>query len=127
MSRYNKSNIPIKKLEETKQYGEYYDDNRFWKKVKRIARKSGRTVLRPVLLLYYLMQDSNVSIKDKAYIIGALGYFVLPIDVLPDFIVGLGFTDDLAIVGLLLKHLQNCITPEIEERVNQKINELLHK
>jgi len=127
MGRFNKSNISIRKLEDTKQYGEYYDDNRFWRKVKRIAKRSGRTVLRPVLLLYYLMQDSNVSIKDKAYIVGALGYFVLPIDVIPDFIVGLGFTDDLAVIGLLLGHLKNCITPEIEERVTQKIDELIHK
>jgi len=126
MDSFNKSNVPIKRLEDTKQYGEYYDDNRFWKKVRRLARKSGKTVLRPVLLLYYLMQDSNVSIKDKAYIIGALGYFVLPIDIFPDFIFGLGYTDDLAVIGLLLKHLQNCITPEIEKLADSKIKELLH-
>lgn len=127
MDSFNKSNVPMKRLEDTKQYGEYYDDNRFWKKVKRLAKKSGKTVLRPVLLLYYLMQDSNVSIKDKAYIIGALGYFVLPIDILPDFIFGLGYTDDLAVIGLLLKHLHNCITPEIEKMADSKIKELLRE
>lgn len=117
----------MRRLDDTRKYGEYYDENRFWKKAKRITKRTGRTVLRPVLLLYYLMQDSHVSIKDKAYIIGALGYFVLPIDLLPDFIVGLGYTDDLAVVGLLLKHLHDSITPEIEERADMKINELLHE
>lgn len=125
MKNFQDSNLPIRRLDDTKQYGEYYDENRFWKKVKRIAKKTGRTVLRPVLLLYYLMQDSHVSIKDKAYIIGALGYFVLPIDIFPDFIVGLGYTDDLAVIGLLLRHLHNNITPEIEMRADTKINELL--
>ncbi|MDR0349712.1 MAG: DUF1232 domain-containing protein [Tannerella sp.] len=126
MDNFSKSNVSVKRLEDTKQYGEYYDDNRFWRKVKRLAKRSGKTVLRPILLLYYLMQDSNVSIKDKAYIIGALGYFVLPVDILPDFIIGVGYTDDLAVIGLLLTHLQNCITPEIEKMTDQKINELLH-
>ena len=127
MKNFQDSNLPIRRLDDTKQYGEYYDENRFWKKVKRIAKKTGRTVLRPVLLLYYLMQDSHVSIKDKAYIIGALGYFVLPIDIFPDFIVGLGYTDDLAVIGLLLRHLHNNITPEIEMRADTKINELLRE
>lgn len=121
------SNLPIRRLDDTKQYGEYYDENRFWKKVKRIAKRTGRTVLRPVLLLYYLLQDNHVSIKDKAYIIGALGYFVLPIDLFPDFIFGLGYTDDLAVIGLLLRHLRNSITPEIERRADMKISELLHE
>ena len=127
MKNFQDSNLPIRRLDDTKQYGEYYDENRFWKKVKRIAKRTGRTVLRPVLLLYYLMQDNHVSIKDKAYIIGALGYFVLPIDIFPDFIVGLGYTDDLAVIGLLLRHLHNNITPEIEMRVDTKINELLRE
>lgn len=127
MKNIHNSNLPMRRLDDTRKYGEYYDENRFWKKAKRITKRTGRTVLRPVLLLYYLMQDSHVSIKDKAYIIGALGYFVLPIDLLPDFIVGLGYTDDLAVVGLLLKHLHDSITPEIEERADMKINELLHE
>lgn len=125
MKSSQESNLPIRRLDDTKQYGEYYDENRFWKKVKRIAKRTGRTVLRPVLILYYMLQDNNVSIKDKAYIIGALGYFVLPIDLLPDFIIGLGYADDLAVIGFLLKHLQENITPEIETRADTKLNELI--
>lgn len=125
MKSSQESNLPTRRLEDTKQYGEYYDENRFWRKVKRIAKRTGRTVLRPVLLLYYMLQDSKVSIKDKAYIIGALGYFVLPVDILPDFIFGLGYADDLAVIGLLLKYLQENITPEIEARADAKLNELI--
>lgn len=125
MKSSQEPNLPIRRLDDAKQYGEYYDENRFWKKVKRIAKRTGQTVLRPVLLLYYMMQDRNISIKDKAYIIGALGYFVLPIDLLPDFIAGLGYTDDLAVIGLLIKHLHDSITPEIEMRADMKMDELM--
>lgn len=125
MKSSQEPNLPIRRLDDAKQYGEYYDENRFWEKVKRIAKRTGQTVLRPVLLLYYMMQDRNISIKDKAYIIGALGYFVLPIDLLPDFIAGLGYTDDLAVIGLLIKHLHDSITPEIEMRADMKMDELM--
>ena len=60
-----------------------------------------------------------------AYIVGALGYFILPIDLVPDFIAGLGYTDDLAVIAILMKHLKDNITPEIELRADAKIRDLL--
>jgi uncharacterized membrane protein YkvA (DUF1232 family) len=120
-------NLPVQRMEETESYGAYYDENRFWKKVKQMARKLGETVLRPVLQLYYIMHDGRVSVREKAYIIGALGYFILPVDVIPDFIAGLGYTDDLAVILLLLRHLKGNITPEITAQVEMKINELLYE
>lgn len=58
MDELNNENLPIRRLEETGSYSKYYDDNRFWRKVRRIARKAGTSVLRPVLLLYYMMRVS---------------------------------------------------------------------
>ena len=83
------------------------------------------TVLRPVLTLYYILQDGKINMKNKAYIIGALGYFILPFDIIPDFIAGIGYTDDLAVIFILLKQLQDCNTPEIQEKVETKVRELL--
>ncbi len=105
----------------------HYDENRFWEKIRHIAKKAGSIILRPVLLLYYMLQDGDVPIKTKAYIIGALGYFVLPLDGIPDFIAGLGYTDDFAVIALLIKHLKDSITPQIEEKADLKIKELLNK
>ena len=48
-----------------------------------------------VLLLYYTLQKPEVPKKTKAVIIGALGYFILPLDLIPDFIPIAGFSDDL--------------------------------
>ena len=90
-----------------------------------LTQKVGGSVLKPVLLLFYMMKSDSVSLKDKAYIVGALGYFVLPIDIVPDFLAGLGYTDDLAVITLLIKYLKDNITPEIEMRVDAKIHDLM--
>ncbi|MDR3261166.1 MAG: DUF1232 domain-containing protein [Tannerella sp.] len=119
--------LPVRRIEDAESYGAYYDENRFWKKVKQVAKKWGETVLRPVLLLYYILRDGDVSIREKAYIIGALGYFILPMDFIPDMIAGLGYTDDIAVILLLLKHMKRSITPEIKARVEMKIRELLYE
>ena len=116
--------LPVR-IEDIPSYESLFDENKFWDKVKGIAKKTGETVLRPVLTLYYILVGDNVNIKNKAYIIGALGYFILPIDIIPDFLTVVGYTDDLAIIFLLLKQLQECNTPEIQEKVEAKINELL--
>ncbi|MDR0844161.1 MAG: DUF1232 domain-containing protein [Tannerella sp.] len=126
MEVISEENLPVQSVEEAEQYEEYYDEDLFWKKIRRIARKVGKTVLRPVLLLYYTMQDGRVSLRDKAYIFGALGYFILPVDLIPDFIAVLGYTDDLAVIYLLLKHVAKNVTPEIEAQADATLRELLH-
>lgn len=117
--------IPFEEVNEIQKYGSYFDDNSFWKKVKKIAKKVGATVIRPVLTLYYLLQDENVSTQHKAYIIGALGYFILPFDIIPEALLSIvGFTDDVAVMTFVLKMVHNSITPEIKRKVDQKIMEL---
>ena len=67
-----------------------------------------------------------MHLQHKAYIIGALGYFILPIDLIPESILSvIGFTDDIAVMGFVLKLLKESITPEINTKVNAKIQELL--
>ena len=47
---------------------------------------------------YYCATDSATPIQVRAALLGALAYFILPIDIIPDFVVGLGFTDDAAVL-----------------------------
>ena len=63
-----------------KDMGLILSEKSFWKKIERVAKKVGATVLRPVFTLYYMLQDEKVPLQHKAYIIGALGYFILPFD-----------------------------------------------
>lgn len=117
--------VPFEEVHEVQKYGTYYSDNRFWKKVERVAKKVGATVLLPVFTLYYMLQDDKVSLQHKAYIVGALGYFILPIDLIPDGILPIiGFTDDIAVMTLVLKLVKDGITPEIKARANARVAEI---
>lgn len=118
--------VPFEEVHEIEKYGTYYSDNRLWKKIERVAKKVGVTVLLPVFTLYYMLQDDKVSLQHKAYIVGALGYFILPIDLIPDGILPvIGFTDDIAVMTLVLKLVKDSITPEIKARANQRVAEVM--
>lgn len=118
--------IPFEEVHEIQKYGKYYSNSHFWKKVERIAKKVGATVLLPVFTLYYMLQDDKVSLRHKAYIVGALGYFILPIDLIPDGILSvIGFTDDIAVMTLVLKLVKDSITPEIKAHANNRVSEII--
>ena len=126
MSTNRIEDVPFEEVHEVQKYGTYYSDNRFWKKVERVAKKVGATVLLPVFTLYYMLQDDKVSLQHKAYIVGALGYFIMPIDLIPDGILPvIGFTDDIAVMTLVLKLVKDSITPEIKARANARVSEII--
>ncbi|WP_278629864.1 YkvA family protein [Parabacteroides goldsteinii] len=126
MSTNRIEDVPFEEVHEVQKYGTYYSDNRFWKKVERVAKKVGATVLLPVFTLYYMLQDDKVSLQHKAYIVGALGYFILPIDLIPDGILPvIGFTDDIAVMTLVLKLVKDSITPKIKARANARVSEII--
>ena len=126
MSTNRIEDVPFEEVHEVQKYGTYYSDNRFWKKVERVAKKVGATVLLPVFTLYYMLQDDKVSLQHKAYIVGALVYFILPIDLIPDGILPvIGFTDDIAVMTLVLKLVKDSITPEIKARANARVSEII--
>ena len=86
------------------QYNRHYDEDSFWKKLKHLASNVGSKVLYPALQLYYLLQAKDVPVKAKTLIVGALGYLILPVDMVPDFIPALGFTDDLSALMLFYRY-----------------------
>ena len=110
--------VPFEEVHEIQRYGTYFSEKSFWKKIERVAKKVGATVLRPVFTLYYMLQDEKVPLQHKAYIIGALD--LIPESVLPI----IGFTDDVAVMTFVLKMVKDSITPEIRRKADQKILDL---
>lgn len=109
-----------------KDYGKYqgsFSAENFWTKVKSVAKKAGAKVVYVALILYYELTDPDIDAKEKAVIIGALGYFILPIDLIPDAIPVAGFTDDLAALLAAYKFVQHNITPEVEAKAKAKLAE----
>ena len=65
-------------------YKDKFSKKKFVEKISRIAKRAGAKLVYAALILYYTLQSKSVSIKDKAIILGALGYLISPLDVMPD-------------------------------------------
>lgn len=111
-------------IENAERFGKYYTEESFWKKLKKFAVKAGNKVVYPALLLYYVLVSRDVPVKDKGLIIGALGYLILPIDLIPDFIPVAGFADDAAALAAVLKMVASNVDDEIEAKAKAKADEL---
>ena len=111
------------KEEEIVRYAGHFDENAFWEKLKKFARKAGIKVTYGALLLFYVVKSPGTSTKDRAKSLGALGYFILPIDLIPDFIPIAGFTDDLAALTWGVYCVIKSITPEVKAQAAAKLHE----
>ena len=101
-------------------YRKFFSEAGLWKKLSRTARKAGAKVVYGALLLFYASTDKRIPFSDRAKILGALGYFILPTDLIPDFLVG-GFVDDLGALLWALKAVWNNITPETHEKAYKRL------
>lgn len=104
-------------------YQSNYSESGLWKKVKSVAKKAGIKTIDMVLLLHYVLKSPDVPLEDKAKIYGALGYFILPIDLIPDFIPAVGYSDDVAALAFALHAVWKNVTPEIKEQAQRKLRE----
>ena len=105
------------------QYKEHYSESGLWSKIGKFAKKAGIKTIYIALLLYYALQSDKISVKHKALIYGALGYFILPADLVPDFIPAAGFTDDFAELFAALASMAMCIDNEIKEKAKAKLHD----
>ncbi|MBQ4367687.1 MAG: DUF1232 domain-containing protein [Muribaculaceae bacterium] len=104
-------------------YRRFFDESELWNKIKKVSRKAGIKAVYVALLLYYMARDPSISRKEKMKIYGALGYFILPTDMLPDAILGLGFSDDFAVLAWVIYSVSTHITPDIERQAEEKLRE----
>ena len=100
-----------------------YSDDAFWAKVKRFAKKAGSKVIYLALVLYYALSSAKTPAWAKTVIISALAYFICPIDLIPDTIPIIGFSDDLAALAAAYKAVKVCVTPEVITKAKAKAHE----
>lgn len=105
------------------QYQKHYSESGLFNKIGKVCKKAGMKAIYYVLLLYYVLIDENTPLKHKGIIIGALGYFILPVDLIPDFIPVAGFADDIAALTACIKTVMNNITPDIKRKAVQKLTD----
>jgi uncharacterized membrane protein YkvA (DUF1232 family) len=105
-------------------YQKHYSDDDFWSKVGRVLKKAGGKVIYCAILLYCVLKSPSVPEKYKFMIIGALGYFILPVDLIPDFIPVTGYADDLSALIACYKMVKANVTPEIEAEAKRIYKDL---
>ncbi|HDM8225819.1 TPA: DUF1232 domain-containing protein [Vibrio campbellii] len=100
------------------------DEKTFWRKMKNSVKKAGEEIAVMGIKSWLAMADSNTSVRHKAILGGALTYFVLPTDMVPDVLAGVGFTDDMAALTLAANSVGNAITDEHEEQAREKLSSM---
>lgn len=101
-------------------YSNKFTSGEFLEKISKIAKRAGAKLVYVSLILYYTLQSDKVSIKDKAIIVGALGYLISPLDVVPDAIPIIGLGDDLAVLLYVLNKVGN-VSEEIKDKAKAKL------
>jgi len=82
----------------------------FWRKARRVA--AGLPFAEDLLAAYYCAFDRATPVQAKAALVGALAYFVLPVDAMPDVLPFVGFTDDAAVLLTALRMVGAHMRPE---------------
>jgi uncharacterized membrane protein YkvA (DUF1232 family) len=103
-------------------YADNYNEGSFWSKLAEYAVQAGRDLVVQVLTLYYCMMDNDTPAWAKGVIVGALGYFICPIDAIPDMLPG-GYTDDFGLILSACATVAAYIKDEHKERAEEKVKE----
>ena len=106
-------------------YEAAYSEEAFWKKLAAVAILVGKEILLMVLTLYYCLLDPDTPTKASAIILGALGYFIVPLDAIPDVLPAVGYSDDLGVLALAFATVLTHIKEEHRQRAKEKLAEVL--
>ena len=87
---------------------------RFWAKLRRFA--SYIPFAEDIVAAYFCAMDARTPLRVRGLLLGALAYFIMPLDMIPDFVVGLGFSDDATVLATVLALVVNHIRPRHRER-----------
>ncbi len=93
-----------------KKYEEEFSEKSFWKLLKKVAKKIPFTL--QMLEMYYCLTDPKTPLWVKTTIIAPLGYFISPLDAIPDIIPIVGWTDDAGVIMAAYKIIRSHITEE---------------
>lgn len=99
-----------------------YNESQFWQKLTRYASVAGREVVQRALWLFYAAQSPDTPRWARTAIYGALGYFIFPLDAIPDFAPLVGYTDDLGVLAAALATVSMYVTDDIKRRSQQQVD-----
>jgi uncharacterized membrane protein YkvA (DUF1232 family) len=102
-------------------YEKDYSEGSFWDKVKQHAIHAGSEVIEKALQLYYAAQEADTPLWAKTAIYSALGYFISPIDAIPDITPFVGFADDLGVLVVAVGTVALYINDDVKKKAKAKL------
>ena len=102
-------------------YQKHYSESGLWEKIASVGKKAGASLIYKALQLYYAAIDPATSWEKKAIIYGALGYLILPTDLVPDFIPFVGYGDDAAALAAALEAASKSVTPTVQSNAKSRM------
>lgn len=102
-------------------YRDKFSDSSLLLKLRNYGRDMGLTVIYNVLQLWYVMQKPEVPAKNKAVIMGALGYLIAPLDFIPDLTPILGYNDDAAAILFALYMVRQYVDDDVKTRAKDML------
>ena len=112
---------------EVEEYAENYSETSFFDKVTGTIKKAGISLIYKALQLFYVAQRPDCPMRIKAAVYAPLGYFISPVDVIPDITPFLGYTDDAAVIALALAVAQLYINDDVKRKAREKLVSLFGK
>lgn len=117
----------MKLLKNIQEYIQYYDEIQLFDKLGVIGKKIGSKVVFYVLILVILISDTKIPLKVRLVFIAALGYLILPTDLVTDMLPAIGFVDDIAFLSYTISNAREYITPEVQNKARDKMNKWINK
>ena len=106
-----------------KKYRNQFSEAELWEKIKKFSKKAGIKTIYPVLLLYFAFIRKETNPRAKMVIIGTLGYFIAPIDLIPDLNPIIGFNDDFGLLSFALVLVSCYINEEVRGKARKKLKD----
>lgn len=105
------------------EYSKDFSEKGFWKKLAKYAKVAGTEVVEKALWLYYAYQRPETSMWAKTTIVAALGYFISPIDAIPDFTPIVGYADDLGVLTMAVAAVAVYIDKDVKKKAKKKLKD----
>ncbi len=104
-----------------KNYSSQFSENAMWSKLTGYAKKAGLKVVYTALLLFYAYKRKETPRWAKNIVLGALGYFLAPIDAIPDLAPLLGYTDDIGVLSFGLVTIAAYVNEEVKSKARNRL------
>jgi len=111
----------IKMRKQLQKYTKAFSEKRFWRIIKRFAKKTGLSACYSALLMYYAYKREETPYFARHIILGSMGYLISPIDAIPDLTPVLGYTDDIGILSFGLVSIAAYINNDIRITARKKL------